>query len=216
MAPASSGDSGGSGRVLAVVSGGVSSAAVAWEGRRNVSGGGRYSGDWMLAGNCRAAPAEDQNELGTRDDHACCDGSGVFGCVAISCHGDVAIRTVAADASFDCRTAAARGAEAVLDPERRAGGLAGKDQLQPLFMAAAVCVRKSSSAVVFRFVSDWAGECVLLFGGAADAAIAREESGSKDGECVGGCGLMERPRGLKLFSPVTLYAALKRRSSTVL
>ena len=119
---------------------------------------------------------------------------------------------------FDCGTAAACGAEAVLDFECAAGGVAGEDQLQPLFVAAVVCVWDAFAAVVFRVGCGGAGQRFLLFGGAADVAGAGEEGGCAekvrarlDWRESG----LKRPRGLKPFFTPELYAALKRRSSTV-
>jgi hypothetical protein len=129
--------------------------------------------------------------MGVRDDSASGVGSCVCRCVAISHHARALVCFVAWDASFDCWTAVACGAEAVLDSPCAARGVAGADQLQPFLVVAVVRVRAASSAVVLRVVGGWAGARFLLFGGATAAPSARAESGcSKGGECAGGCGLV--------------------------
>ena len=126
--------------------------------------------------------------MGVRDDGASGVGSCVCRCVAASHHARALVCVVAWDASFDCRTAVACGAEAVLDSPCAARGVAGADQLQPLLAAAVVRVPAASSAVVLRVVGGWAGARFFLLGGAAAAPSARAESGcSKGGGCAGGC-----------------------------
>src|SRR4029077_13067994 len=210
MAPAPGCDPGGGGCVCAAVSSGVSLAATARAGRRNLSRRGGSSGDWIPAGNFRGPAAEDQRVVGAGDDRAGGAGSGVCRRFAFSHHGSVAVWVVASDASLHRWTSAACGAEAVLDFERAAGGVAGADQLQPLFVAAVVCVRRSSPAVVFRVVGGGAGECVLLFGRAADVAGAGEEGcGAEGGGRVGCRGLKPCATGAEAHLRSALYAALK-------
>src|ERR1017187_7414337 len=226
MAPAPGADSGGSGGVCAGVSRGMLFPAVAREGRRDFSGGRGCFGDRLPAGDFRETDAEDPCGVGTGDDCAGGAGSGVSGRVAVSHHFGSAVCAVAGDASLDCGTAAARSAEAILDFERSACGLVGADQLQPLLVAAVVCVRRASPAVVFRIVCDRAGQRFVLLCGTANAAGARADKRcSEEGECIGECSLNRMLRndpgrrsdhGAKARFTLELYAALKRRSFTVL
>ncbi len=84
---------------------------------------------------------------------------------------------VARASSFDRGMADARGAETLLDSECAARGLAGKDQLWIVSVAAAICVRQSSSAVVFRAVCCRDGSRFLLSAGTTDAATERARDG---------------------------------------
>ena len=133
----------------------------------------------------RAVAAENFVAVGVGDGAPGRAGAGLSGDAAISSDCTFIICTLAGDACLHRRIAAARGPNSVLDFERAAGGLAGKDQLQPLFVAAAVCLRDSWQAVVFRVVCVGAGERFVLSSGAADAAAAGEKSGAEDGVGAG-------------------------------
>src|SRR5271166_4375449 len=96
-----------------------------------------------------AAIAEDQRGLGIGDGVAGGAGSNLCGRVAFSHHCFAVICIVAFDAFVDCRADVACGGESSPGFECETSGLAGQDQLQPLLVAAVVCVWERSSALVF-------------------------------------------------------------------
>lgn len=191
--PASSGDSGGGDRGCAGVSGGVPFCRPAWPRGRDVSGGGRYSGDRLPAGDFRGTFAADQGGLGAVDDGAGCAGSGLYGRDAIPDDSPAVASAVAGVAPFDRRTAPACDAKAVLDSECAACGLAGADQLWSLPMAAVVRIRGTSAAVVLSSFRAGAGNRFLLPAGTAGVAAAgKGNCVAEDRRCNGGCGLNEK------------------------
>lgn len=97
------------------------------------------------------------------------------GPAAVPHHCIVAFCLVAADAPRDRWSDSSCGEKFVLDFECAASGLAGKDQLQLVFVAASICVRETLQTWILYDFCGWAGERFLLSGGAADAAAARKE-----------------------------------------
>jgi hypothetical protein len=115
---------------------------------------------------------------------ACAD---LCGAMALPYHGATAIRAVAFDACLDCGITAACGAQALSRFEFAVCDVAGEDQLQLVFVAAAISVRTACEALVLRGVCAGAGLRFVLFRGADDAAAAGEEiHGAKDDDGIGG------------------------------
>jgi len=82
-------------------------------------------------------------------------------------------------------------------------GLVREDQLQPLLVAAVVCVWTAWASVVQRDFCGGVGECFVLFRGTADVADAGETSGeTESGVGRGGLG-----RGCSLFPEVGFFFA---------
>ena len=68
-----------------------------------------------------------------------------LGTFALSSNPGSSVCTLACDACLDCGTSVACGADALSIPERATSGVAGANQLQPLFVAAAICIRNSEA-----------------------------------------------------------------------
>jgi len=120
------------------------------------------------------------------DGGARCAGSGVHGRAEVPCDSHSVIWVVAGDACLDCWIAFSCGAAALPGFEFRSRGLVGEDELQPVFVAAVVCVWGAAEALVFSDFGDWGGSRVVLPIGAADDTDAGAECGAAERSGVGG------------------------------
>src|SRR5208337_3207352 len=77
-------------------------------------------------------------------------------------------------------------ANALPDAESAPSHVAGKDQLQPLSVAAAIRLRRTSQALVFCILCAGTGRRFVLSGRAAAVADSGEESAAAEaGSCIG-------------------------------
>src|SRR3954470_372795 len=153
----------------------------------------------MPAGVLLKKDATDRGGMGCSDGCAGCVRSDLHGRVAVSYDRAIAVCVVAGHAFLDRGTGVACSAAAVSDSEYRSDGVAGEAELQPLSVAAVVCVWGASEAVVFPTAGGGGGERVVLPGGAADDPDEGTQRGAAEGgEDVGGSGVGSQLRVVQL------------------
>lgn len=130
----------------------------------------------MSAGDGRKTGSEDKALVRLTDDLASGFGAGLSRRPSLPYHSHVVVRSLADDASLDCRASVPCCAEALLAIEYAVRGVAGQDQLHPLLVATVVCLRHSSPAGILPALRRVFRKCFLLFDRATHVAHSRTTS----------------------------------------